>query len=628
MMDKASRDSTQHKAGGAKTFSYAGKLPKVPLPDLTTTKDRFMEWCSPLLTDAEKQETKAALEVFMKPGGLGAKTHAALEVFNNKPETHSWLDIFWPSRYLGRRDPIALNANFFFLFQHQDASQVKRAALITAAGLNYKLKLDKEEIPVAMNRDTPLDMDQLKYLFSATRIPGEKQDTLRSFYSDEQPGPSTARHIIVFYLGHIYALDVVAQDGTAYSVNDIETALAHIIETGKNGSRAAYPVGHLTTMARAKWAGVRKELIANPVNKAHVDEIETALFAINLDDTAPENDLIACNRLLHGSDGNRWYDKALQLIVFENGKAGINIEHCGLDGTTILNFVDYILEIDPASIDASSNAREQGPPPFKLLNFELDENLQQHISEAAAAFNQLTTTTATRCFDFPDFGANHIKSLKMSPDAFVQCAMQVAHKRTKGFIGATYESIATRQFEHGRTEAMRTITPEVIEFVETLENPAASREEKRESFRRAAQKHGERAKNCQQGNAPEQHLWELLNIYNRNPEKFRAGMLGKLFGKGLSENEITEALKLYESPGWIKMRSDSLSTSSAPSPTIIYFGFGSTGPGCIGVGYLVRADEMNCYLSTAEGEEAAVESFMTNWRTALTELSALLEEDE
>ncbi|GJM03671.1 MAG: carnitine O-acetyltransferase [Rhodomicrobium sp.] len=625
-MNKANQSAEPQPTGKAKTFYYQGKLPKVPLPALEDTKDLFMEWCSPLLTKAEQDATATALEEFMKKGGLGEKTHTALEQFNNNPETQSWLDIFWPSRYLGRRDPIALNANFFFLFRHQDMSQVKRAALIAAAGLNYKLKLDKEEIPVAMNRDTPLEMDQVKYLFSATRIPGETQDSLRSFYSSAQPGPSTARHIIVFYKSHIYELELVAEDGTPYSLSDIELALSHILEAGNNGSPEDYPVGHLTTQPRAKWAKIRADLLKSPQNKANLDSIETALFAINLEDSAPETDLEACNQLLHGSDGNRWYDKALQLIIFKNGKAGINIEHCGLDGTTILNFVDYILEIEPGSIDQSSAAREQGPPPFKLLSFEHDDAMKQQIATAAAEFEQLTTTTATSCFDFKDFGSNHIKTLKMSPDAFVQCAMQLAHKRTKGFIGATYESIATRQFQHGRTEAMRTITPEVITFVDTIESPTATREDKITSFRNAAQKHGQRAKNCQQGNAPEQHLWELLNIYNRNPEKFRAGLMGKLMGKGLSQSEIDKALKLYESPGWIKMRSDALSTSSAPSPTIIYFGFGSTGPGCIGVGYLVRADEMNCYLSTAQGEEQAVASFMENWRSALKELSELLKE--
>ncbi|GAA6210589.1 choline/carnitine O-acyltransferase [Hyphomicrobiales bacterium 4NK60-0047b] len=607
------------------TFSCEEVLPKVPLPELEVTKDKFIEWCQPLLNQEELSETKAAVERFAKSGGLGEKLHRALGEFNNHKDTKSWLDVFWPSRYLGRRDPIALNANFFFLFRHEELSQSQRAAKIAASALGYKLLLDQEKIPVAKIKNNPLSMDQVKYLFSATRIPGKTQDSLRSFYSKAQPGPSISRHILVFSKAKIYVLDVVAADGIPHSYADIEAGMTAILEASAGG-RDEKSVGHLTTMRRAEWADAREILkSASSQNKANLDLIETALFSINLDDVAPSSDLEACDNLLHGGSGNRWYDTALQLIVFENGMAGINIEHCGLDGTTILNFVDAILECELSSLDAQSGAVTRGTPSFSRIDFTLTPELEGIVSRASDDFKSLRQTTITRSYDLPEWGGKHIKSLGMSPDAFAQCAMQLAHYRAKGFIGATYESIATRQYCRGRTEAMRTVTPEVFKFVETIESSDATIEDKINSFKDAASKHVERAKECQQGKAPEQHLWELLNIYNRNPELFAGGVLGKILGGKLSKAECDEALKLFESPGWIKMRQDSLSTSSAPSPTILYFGFGSTGPGCIGVGYLVRNDVINCYLSTAQGEEQAIENFIKHFDLALTELSNLLQ---
>lgn len=607
------------------TFSFEETLPKVPLPELDVTKEKFIEWCEPLLNQEELNETKKAVEKFTKRGGLGEKLHQALGEFDNHKDTKSWLDVFWPSRYLGRRDPIALNANFFFLFRHEDLSQSQRAAKIAASALGYKLLLDKEKIPVAKIKDNPLSMDQVKYLFSATRIPGKMQDSLRSFYSEAQPGHSTARHILVFSNAKIYVLDVVAENGTPHSYADIEAGMSAILETSA-GERDETSVGHLTTMRRAEWAETREILkSASDQNQANLDLIETALFSINLDDVSPGSDLEACDNLLHGGPGNRWYDTALQLIVFQNGMAGINIEHCSLDGTTILNFVDAILECDLASLDEQSGAVTQGTPSFSRLEFSLTPELQGIVAKASDDFKNLRQTTITRSYDLPEWGGKHIKSLGMSPDAFAQCAMQLAHYRTKGFIGATYESIATRQYCRGRTEAMRTVTPEVFKFVETIERSGATIDEKINAFKTAASKHVERAKQCQQGQAPEQHLWELLNIYNRNPELFSGGVLAKILGGKLSKSQCEAALKLFESPGWIKMRQDSLSTSSAPSPTILYFGFGSTGPGCIGVGYLVRNDVINCYLSTAQGEEQALENFIKHFELALTELSNLLQ---
>jgi carnitine O-acetyltransferase len=91
---------------------------------------------------------------------------------------------------------------------------------------------------------------------------------------------------------------------------------------------------------------------------------------------------------------------------------------------------------------------------------------------------------------------------RCSPDAFAQLAFQLAHQRAKGHVGATYESIATRQFRHGRTEAMRVVTPEVVAFVTAMDDPAADADTRRAAFRAAADKHVTRAKDARPGWPP------------------------------------------------------------------------------------------------------------------------------
>ncbi|NED49653.1 choline/carnitine O-acyltransferase, partial [Micromonospora aurantiaca] len=101
------------------------------------TCERFMEWCGPLLTDDERARTESALAAFVRPDGPGRRLHAALERYDTTEGVHSWLDTFWPYRYLGRRDRIALNANFFFLFKESPEGQVERAAGLIAGALDY-----------------------------------------------------------------------------------------------------------------------------------------------------------------------------------------------------------------------------------------------------------------------------------------------------------------------------------------------------------------------------------------------------------------------------------------------------------------------------------------------------------
>ena len=349
-------------------------------------------------------------------------------------------------------------------------------------------------------------------------------------------------------------------------------------------------VGQLTTQARADWARNRAALLAlDPANAAVLDEVETALFCICLEDLVPDGVAGAADQLLHGDSANRWFDKAVSFIVFADGTAGINVEHCGLDGTTILSFVDTLLaqpaERTPPAPAPRPRASRRWPPCASPSTPPCRTRCARR-----PAFADFAAATATMTVSFTDFGAGTAKRLGVSPDAFVQMAYQLAHARTKGFVGATYESIATRQWRRGRTEAIRVVTPEVVAFVAAMADPglrgpnadpAPSGGPRRRLPGRGRCPCGP-GQGCQAGDAPEQHLWELQLIQQRRGEE-----LG-----------VTEPFALYSSPGWQIMRDDFLSTSSAPSQAIEVFGFGSTSSHCIGIGYVLNEDRLVLYLST------------------------------
>ncbi|MGW4843668.1 choline/carnitine O-acyltransferase [Nocardia brasiliensis] len=598
-----------------RTFAADDTLPRVPLPTLEASCHRFLEWCAPLLTADELATTEAAVADLLRPDSPARTLHAALAEYDATPGIGSWLDLFWPSRYLGRRDRIALNANFFFLFREEttlatstDANQVQRAAGIISAAVDYKLALDQEAIPPVLQRGQALSMWQNKYLFSETRIPGAEQDSVRVPYSAEWPGPSTAKHVVVFFRGSMFRMDVLGADGAPYSLDDLADGLREVLKAGARSTRTDSAVGHLTTKARAEWAASRQSLLAEPANAAALDTIETALFCVCLEDFAPRDELHACDQLLHGDSANRWFDKSVSFIVFGDGQAGINIEHCGLDGTTILSFVDAMLETSAQEHAARSGARAQGLPAVEPIEFVLDAAQRNDIAAAGADFARYAADNATQTVSFPDFGTTRAKQLGISPDAFAQLSYQLAHRRSKGITGATYESIATRQYRNGRTEAMRVITPEMVAFVDAMQDESADRDTRLAAARTAATAHVARAKQCQAGDAPEQHLWELQWIQRR-----RGAELG-----------VTEPIPLYDSPGWTIMRDDYLSTSSAPSVNIRYFGFGSTSPRCIGVAYVLLPDRWNLYLATPTAVADQMHAFADHLRTAVADLEALL----
>ncbi|MGH3930946.1 MAG: choline/carnitine O-acyltransferase, partial [Pseudonocardiaceae bacterium] len=145
-------------------------------------------------------------------------------------------------------------------------------------------------------------------------------------------------------------------------------------------------------------------------------------------------------------------------------------------------------------------------------------------------------------------------------------------------------------------------------FVAAMDDPAATEQTRRTAFRAAAQKHVQRAKQCQAGQAPEQHLWELQLIQQR-----RGAELG-----------VTEPLALYESPGWLTMRDDYLSTSAVSSTHVQFFGFGSTSRKCIGIGYGLLPDRFDLYLSTPRAVSGQMSVFADKLPEAVRELRDLL----
>jgi carnitine O-acetyltransferase len=592
------------------TFDNEAALPPVPLPGIAATCTRFIEWCAPLLEPDELTATEKATAAFEADPGAH-ELHAALADYDAIDGVNSWLDEFWRDRYLGRRDRIALNANFFFLFNdapdndvRDDTNvpgdlatpQVARAAQLITSATRYKLAVDAEAVPPAVRRGQPLSMVQHRYLFGTTRIPGTVRDTVRA------GAPPGTRHILVFVRGAMFLLDVLRPDGTAYPQSAVTAALRALLAAAP---RRGQEVGALTSKARADWARSRKALLAaDPGNAAALDAVETALFCVALEDEPAAGTGEKCAALLAGDPGSRWFDKAVTLIVFPDGSAGLNGEHCLLDGTTTVELIDTLVAGPRPEPETAQETATAPAPAWRPLRFILTPALEADIAGAAASYITYGADTAGLAVSYQHFSSTRAKGLGISPDAFVQLAYQLAHRRAKGFTGATYESISTRSFHYGRTEAMRVVTPEILSFVAAMDDPDKDQADRGKALRAAAEAHVARARQCQAGDAPEQHLWELQLLARR---------------RGLDWSP-----PLYDSPGWLKMRDDYLSTSAVPSVNVQYFGFGATSPHCIGVAYALLPTMFNVYLSTPRSVGGQMTVFADQLGVAISEMSDLL----
>lgn len=578
------------------TFDFDDRLPRLPIPTLDETCKRFLERCAPLLTAEQLAVTEAAVEEFLAPDSPARMWQEEIERFDRMPGVHSWLDAFWASRHLGYRDSIAFNANSFFLFTDSEHGQFERAAELISRTAAYKLELDAELVSPVVLRGRRQSMYQNRYLFGTTRIPGIECDSVRSAYNAGEPGPSTASHIVVLFRRHAFRLDIIADDGTPYSVQDVMAGLDAIKAT----DAAVTPSpGALTTTSRVTWATARQALIEDSDNAAGLETIETALFCVALEDFVPEDERAACRQLMHGDGGNRWYDKALTFIVFADGRGGLNIEESGLDGTTVASFCDAVLG-GSTTISAEKTGRV---PAVSPIEFHLNHYLQKEIRQASADFSRQVDETVTEVVTIGDFGSDTAKRLGVSPDALVQTAFQLAHQRSRGFLGSTYESVAVRHYRNGRTEALRAVTSEVVRFVALMDDPTATAGARAEALRAAVEAHVANTRDCQAGRAPERHLVELQRIQRHCGD---------------------DALALYESPGWKILRDDYLSTSSVSSANVRFFGFGPISTRCIGIGYTLQSGRLDIHLSAFRETEQQMQRFALVMSAVISELSDLL----
>ena len=579
-----------------------------------------------------------------------------------------------------------LNLNPFFLLEDDPTparnNQVTRAASLVVSALSFVRAVRREELPPDTVRGQPLDMYQYSRLFGTARIPTEHGCQI-----GQDP---TSKHIVVLCHGQFYWFDVMDDNSDLImSEKDIALNLSVIIEDAAElpiQEAAKGALGVLSTENRKVWSGLRDVLHREDGsnNSDCLNIVDSALFILCLDYTEPQTGSELCMNMLCGSSKvergvqvgtctNRWYDK-LQIIVCKNGSAGINFEHTGVDGHTVLRFAsdvytDTILRFartingnapslwastspDPAKRDPRSFGDVQTTP--HKLEWDMVPELSTALRFAETRLADLIQQNEFATLEFPHYGKNFMTSMGFSPDAFVQMAFQAAYYGLYGRIECVYEPAMTKFFYHGRTEAIRSVTDESVEFVRTFwgENPAAT---KVEALKKACMKHTENTKLSAKAQVCDRHLYALYCIWQRaidedgaeaassdgfestrasSPEGDLNSSVGSPGQKSYgSENGSTSAPahhvqhtmpSLFADAGWDKLNTTILSTSNCGNPSLRQFGFGPTSGDGFGIGYIIKDGSISICASSKHRQTSrfidALESYFLEIRKLLRQL--------
>jgi carnitine O-acetyltransferase len=143
-----------------------------------------------------------------------------------------------------------------------------------------------------------------------------------------------------------------------------------------------------------------------------------------------------------------------------------------MDGTPTSRLNDWLLrsiqaqKIDMGSSTPTSDAQLPAPA---SIDFKLNNEAEAAISKAEENFNNELNLHKISVLQYNGYGKDFIKKCKTSPDSWAQLVMQYAYYKMSGCtrLAGTYESAQTRKFRRGRTEVIRSATPEALDWVKS-----------------------------------------------------------------------------------------------------------------------------------------------------------------
>ncbi|XP_061546793.1 choline O-acetyltransferase [Phycodurus eques] len=604
-----------HKSESSKDCNATDGAPKLPLPVLKDTLDTYLRCVKHLLTDEHFRKTQEAVKRFGAPGGLGELLQCKL--LERREKKANWVYDYWLNdMYLNNRLALPVNSSPAMVFPLQNFTapidSLRFAANLISGILEYKGLLDAHALPAEYGRGqpagTPLCMEQYYRIFSSYRLPGQTRDTLVVHDGRATPDPE---HVIVACKNQFFVLDVMI-DFRHLNDRDLLTQLKRIAKMADNLDERQPPIGLLTSDGRTEWAEARAELIRESTNRDSLDQMERCLCLVCLDDgsKAKLTDAARAMSMLHGggaavSGGNRWYDKSMQFVVGADGCCGVVCEHSAFEGIVLVQCTEYLLKYmirSPSKLVRAASVTELPAP--RRLRWKCTPVVHKLLASSVDRLHRLVKNLDMNVHKFHHYGKELIKRLKMSPDAFIQVALQLAYYRCHGRAVSTYESASTRRFKDGRVDNIRSATPEALAFVRAMtDGNVSARDAKMEYLQAAIAAQTKNSTLALMGLAIDNHLLGL---------------------REMAQDLKIEKPEIFQDEAYRISHEFILSTSQVPTTIEMFCCYGPVVPNGYGVCYNPQSDHfVFCVSSFRESPHTCSSQFIKSLERGLLNMRDL-----
>uniref|UniRef100_A0A0K8TTA0 carnitine O-palmitoyltransferase n=1 Tax=Tabanus bromius TaxID=304241 RepID=A0A0K8TTA0_TABBR len=600
-------------------YSFQGSLPRLPLPSVHDTMQRYLRSVRPLLDDDNYNRMEKLAKEFESTIGKKLQRYLILKSWWSTNYVSDWWEEYV---YLRGRSPLMVNSNFYgidAIFMDLTKNQAARAANVTHLLLAFRRLVERQELePIMIQRMIPLCSWQYERIFNTIRAPGLESDRI-IHYKD-------SNHIVVLHKGCYYKV-VIYYRGRLLRPCEIQIQMEEILRSKAEPLPGEEHLAALTAWNRTKWAEIRNNCFARGANRTSLATVESAAFVVSLDEEPYEFDMNDPSKLdhfgrilLHGNGHNRWFDKSFTVCVGTNGRLGFNAEHTWGDAAIKAHIWEYAIMEEKLGQGYDENGNTKGTPEFQpplptRLKWDLTPCLSQ-IEEADKDATQLLNDVELRIFVHNAYGKGFMKTCRTSPDAFLQMALQLAYYRDANKFSLTYEASMTRLYREGRTETVRPCTIESVAWVKSMHDPSKTNEERIELLNQACQRHQLGYQDAMCGKGIDRHLFCLYVVskYLEVESPFLNEVLSEPWRLSTSQTPHGQTTKMD-----LKKHPNCISAGG---------GFGPVADDGYGVSYIIAGEDLiffhvsakrSCPTTDAERFAKNIEKALADMRTLFLE---------
>lgn len=461
-------------------------LPQLPVPRLEESLERYRMAAAAVLDASAEADVNQAIADFAI--GPAPALQETLEAYaDSMAESGSnWMAEPWLEQALQVRDPLQLTSNATYQLNVPTVSSGadRVVELLQRIGTVHIHQATRKTEPEYDADGRRLSMDAWVSLNGGIRTPKIDQDVW------VRAGTGAAyRTVGLLYSGRMWEVPLTGADGKLLTTQQLRASVDYVL------SQTELPAQNFVSMAALGSATLA---IDRPweqdANRSMYNRLTNMLFTLTLDPSAEDADETLQRWAF--LPGYAWVYKPISYMMsLEVDLLAAHVEHSVMHAGTLATAVTRMQQVNLEELDTRPDT--QLGRAHELVWQDVTYDLRPYLQRAMSVGTRCVTVRRDDQLPYA-----------ISADARAQLILMIAQQLTYGQIRAHQQCCDTRHYRAGRSETIRPVTLEAVNFVSNLVLDQATETQ----LTAALAAHREWIQAAKTGTAFDRHLFMLQHI--------------------------------------------------------------------------------------------------------------------